>query len=169
DSASLEQALKFNTAESPVFKEIVLSLTKSSGESIASSKVTQLLMPSLFTDELTNNFEDDLTFFVYTNNKGTWPGFVAKIKSDVNTANLQSDISKKIIEASTDASGLGGFFLGADPGQPQTWKTGQTSGFSNNYLAFEKAGFSINFAWIEDKLLMSSSYEGFKEAIRRLQ
>ncbi|MEK9194409.1 MAG: hypothetical protein AAB884_01215, partial [Patescibacteria group bacterium] len=115
------------------------------------------------------DFEIDFTFFTYANNQGTWPGFVAKLNNtnlfgDINLAEVQKEISSHF-EQSTSLTNL---FL-VDPGKPGSWQSGNVSGVANRYLSFSQSGASLNYGWIGNVLVISASYDGFKEVVRRLQ
>lgn len=111
--------------------------------------------------------ETEYTSFVYAGkNNALTPGMIFKIKSGGDleaTKTAWSDfVENSQFYLTQSLSQAGG-------GEPKTWKTGQTSGVPNRYLSFTNPGFAINYGWINDTVILTSSYEGFKEAIRRAQ
>lgn len=160
DLTSLKQAWGSETAEVPVLKELVV---KENEALVGSADLLKILLPTLF-GEGPNLFEDDFSLFVYVKANGTWPGFILKKKSDAESAQITSRLTA--LEATNEIVNL----YVSDPGTPSgVWKNGSTSGISNRYTTFSKAGYALNYGWVGDLLVFSASYDGFKEAVKRLQ
>jgi len=94
-----------------------------------------------------------------------WLGFAAQLTSGADTASVSAAF-KQVLESATNYSGL----FASAPGTAQTWKDGQISGVTGNrYLLFSNSGFALDYGWVGNKLVIMTSYNGFKEAARRLQ
>jgi hypothetical protein len=158
--ADFKQALTLAATEVPPFTEFTLK--DSAGKNISLGGLMKAMAPTLFNDATLNSFEADFSFFVFTNDKGSWPGIVAVLKTGASADEAKTGIAK--IETGSETKN---FFL-ADPGTAQTWKEGQTSGVVNRYLSFSKAGAGLNYGWSGNKLIISTSYDGFKELLKNL-
>lgn len=161
DLASYKAAFSFATSEVAILNEALLEDTSQNVLSFA--QVTGFLSPITFTANVAENFAPDFTFFTYTDNKGKWPGFIAKAKDGVSLSDVKSGAAK--FEQSGEATNL--FFT--DPGTPGVWKGGETAGVTNRYLTLGLSGAGLNYGWSGNFLVVSASYNGFKEALRRLQ
>ena len=161
DLSGVRGATQFTTAEVSVFKEIVLKDSESNFVSL--SGLMDVLLAGIFTSDVVGTFEPDFTMFAYTDDKGTWPGYVMKLKSDSVLADVKSSISQ--IESDTNITNL---FL-TDPGSSATWKSGQVEGVSNRYLTFGQSGAGLNYGWLDNTLVIGTSYPGFQEALKRLK
>ena len=160
-ASALKNGLSFSTAEVAVLKEIIFKDTE--GAMLAFGDVTGVLLPDVFSAETVAFFENDFTFFTYTNDKGTWLGFVGKVKSDATLADVKTAIAG--IEESANLANL---FL-SDAGTASTWKSGTTEGVANRYLTYSLAGAGLNYGWSGDTLVVSASYLGFQEALKHLK
>lgn len=163
DLSGLQGAFKFETTDVPILKEAVLK--NADGKSISFAQFLKIVTPSLALDDTTNLFAPDATYLTYTNSKGTWFAFIANL---ADSASL--DTAKTKISGIEKTSEIVRFFL-QDPGTPGTWKSGQTAGVDGNrYLTFSTPGAALDYGWINNKtLVISASYDGFKEILKRLQ
>ena len=148
----------------PVFKEIDLSVV---GKPIAAPDVTPVIFGSA-NGAGVNNFEKDFTAFVYKDKDGAWPGYVFALTSDGEKAFAATAV--KVANFTMNA------YL-SDPGAPKSadfkdgLKPSQAFDFVK-YIQFSKPGASFNlgvFTLSSKKyLLISASYDGFKEAVKNL-
>lgn len=105
------------------------------------------------------------TGFVYADANGRWLGFAAQLNSSADLASVSATFSQAF-ESVSDYSSL---FAGA-PGAAKTWKASQVAGTTNHrFLTFANSGFAIDYGWVGNKLVISTSFDGFKEIIKRLQ
>ncbi len=158
---NIRSSIPWLTAATSTFNEIVFKW--GSGTLVSFQDLAAQLFPTVLTPDLTSQFESDFTFFTLTNNRGTWPGLVAKLKSGVSPASMASSV--QAFESSTDILNL---FL-QTPGSAQAWKSGQTGIASNRYATFAMPGAAFNYGWYNGYLVLSASYDGFKEAVSRTQ
>ena len=130
------------------------------------NQFSSLLVPDFLNDgsgTLSNSFNPLFTFFTYTNDKGTWPGYIVSLRS-----NAVSDIKDRVkssLEASTNIKNL---YL-TDPGTAVVWKSGSAEGVATRYSTYSLAGAGLNYGWLNDTLVVSTSYAGFQEALKRLK
>lgn len=157
---SLKSLISFETADVPLFKELVGR--NAAGTILSFGQFVGTLFPSIFSPEVVSQFEPDFTLFSLTNDKGTWLGFVAKKKP-----NASSQLTEPITALET-APTLSDFFL-KPPGTMQTWKTGKAGTVDTRYATFALPGAALNYGWHADHLIVSASYDGIKEALRRLE
>ncbi len=159
--ADIKNAIAFDTANVLVFKEMIGKT--SGGEFLSLELFTQGVLPAIFTPTVASSFEPDFSLFALTNPQGTWLGFVAKAKTGTSLPDLQ----KQIGEIEKSSASLN-FYL-ESPGVSQSWKSGSANGTPTRYQPFAMPGASFNYAWKGEYLIMSASYDGFKEALRRLE
>ena len=140
-----------------------INLSDANGQIPASSIISSLLS-ELSADTVKNLFQDDFTTALFYDANGVWPAYILKLNANSSPVDAQSAISG--IESSADLSNL---FL-ADPGSKNIsgFKSGQADGIATRYLPFSKTGASLNIAWANDKLLISTSYNGLKKALGSL-
>jgi len=109
---------------------------------------------------LSGLFEEDFTLFLYRDNAGLiWPGYVGTLKADADPNKLDSWF--KALEAGQ----LKELFL-VDPGQFSVFKNGEAMGIPDRYAAGTTAGASFGYLANENKILIGTSFNGMKEAIR---
>ncbi|KKU93810.1 MAG: hypothetical protein UY26_C0004G0023 [Candidatus Jorgensenbacteria bacterium GW2011_GWA1_48_13] len=159
--SSIKGQLEFSTAQVPILKEIIFK--NSDGEILSASGVMGAFLPDVFSATVSADFENDLTLATYTNDKGTWPVIVLKLRSGSSLTEAKTTVQK--IETSAN---LPNFFI-TDPGTASAWKNGTTEGVSNRYRTFSLSGAGLNYGWTGDTLVISSSYAGFQEALKRLR
>jgi len=152
--SSIENA----TADVPLFKEIIF---RSDNKVLSFDELMQFLAPQTFTDTKTD-FNQDVTFFTYTDSDGTWPGFVVKLSPTSNKDALQTKI--KTLESNGESKNL--FF--SDPGIIGEWNDGKVGTFSGRYSQFSLKGASFNYFFTNNSLVVSTNYLGAKEALNRL-
>jgi hypothetical protein len=148
DLQNYKAAFSFGTAEVAILNEAMLEDPLKNVLTFA--QATSFLLPTTFTADVLGNFEPDFTFFTYTDDKGKWPGFIAKTKDGVSISGLKSNVSN--LEQSGETSNL---FI-TDPGTSGTWKGGETSGVTNRYLTFGLAGAGLNYGWSGNFLVVSA-------------
>jgi hypothetical protein len=101
--------------------------------------------------------------FVYVDASGTqWLGYVTSVNASSSLAAVKTAFDQ-VFEANTNWAGA---FVNK-PGTPGTWKSGNTNGITNRYLSFSN-GESINYGWVGNDLVISTSYAGFKDALSKL-
>lgn len=146
----------------PVIKEIILR--DAAGNAATFAKYAMSIFPEFTEGDLSATFEDDFTAFIYYTESGAWPGLVAKLKAGVSQAIAQTSMSK--IEGYASLANL---FL-KDPGVKSTagFKNGQINGKPARYVAFSTKDAAINYAFIGNYFLISTSYTGALEAEKRL-
>lgn len=124
-----------------------------------SALVGALLPDFLDASQVQEWTEDAFTAFIYKDENGIWPGYVARIKADANTETFAQWLD------AFEQNDLSGLFV-ADPGALAEFKNGEVNGISDRYAAGQN-GASLGYAIVgQDKLLISTSFEGMKEALR---
>ncbi len=103
-------------------------------------------------------FEDDFTAFLYTDTNGVWPGYILRVKAGVNLDEVKTNAS--VIEGS-DLSRL---YLAA-PGTFAPFKSGTVSGKATRYAIGSQPGAAFNYGVIGNYLMISTSYNGLKNAL----
>ena len=158
--AELSLALKTKSGESVAtgtVKEVILKVNNTSA---TSSALLSVLVPGTGLESM---LESGATSFIYYDTKGAWPGYVFKLKSGTNPAAAQTSTAK--IEQSTSLAAL---YL-ASPGTVSTggFKNGSAGAIKTRYLSFA-SGASFNYGWVNNYLVISTSFDGFKKAVALL-
>ena len=128
-------------------------------------QITSLIVPQILSTTTVQMFNKNFTAFAYGDSRGVWPGYIFELKDGTTLATAEANFKNEFEK--TPAETLKNFFA-ADPGAPQTWKQGKTGTILNRYLVFPELNTSLNYAWVQNKLLISTSYDGFKEALKNL-
>lgn len=146
-------------------KEVTFSDT--TGQ-IESSKILSALAPSLAKDEISKNFEDDFTAYVYYEKGNAWPGYIFKLKQNALLIEAQNLVKKM---ETAPINELKNFFT-TDPKTPAPGTKFNDGTLANNpakYLPFSQSGASLNFAWLGGNyFLIGTNYAGIKDAANRL-
>ncbi|KKU15613.1 hypothetical protein A3I34_00395 [Candidatus Jorgensenbacteria bacterium RIFCSPLOWO2_02_FULL_45_12] len=153
-------ALEFTSTSVPIFKEVVFKTQEN--KPLSFSYVAGVFLPSFFTEEMVNNFENDGTFFSYTNKDGTWFGAVSKLKDSVLIGSVQDSMST--LQKSPD---IKNFFL-SDPGDAGEWKDGKVANKPTSLVSFSLSGAVFSYTWFDKYLLIGSNLDSSNEAAKRL-
>lgn len=156
----LKQTIEFTSTTLPLFKEIIWK--NENNKPITFGYVSELFAPDFFTKEFTDKFESDFTAFAYTNTKGTWLGFISKLKDGVQLGQVQDSMS-----ALQRSPSLSNFFL-VDPGIINPWKDGKVNKKPTSLADFSLSGATISYTWFDTYLLVSTNLDGASEAAKRL-
>jgi len=107
-------------------------------------------------------FNDDFTAFVFKDSTGSWPGYVATLKPGFVAEDLRSWFS------SLEKSPLNNFFI-VEPGTFSPFKDGVVNDkYADRYAPSSISGISFSYLVLpqQNKVLISSSFNGLKEALR---
>lgn len=149
-----------NETSAPALRELLLQ--KEGGAVFETPDLLGALFPSL-SPSFSSLFEKDPTVFLYINQSGAYPGIVLKAKSGASLEDVKVSVAQ--IESSSDITNI---FLTNPGANSGAWKAGVASGIQTRYVVLGN-GLAFNYGWIGNVLLVSASYDGFKEAVRRLQ
>ncbi len=157
---SVKNALKISSTEVPLFREIVL--TDEDENIIQADELLGVFGPEVFT-EVKDKFQADPTVYTYTDDSGTWMGMILQAKSSANLDDVKSKVS--VIEDSVAT--VKNFFLN-EVGAETSWKDGGVGDVTSRYLSLGSGNASFNYGWSGDKLIISTSYQSFKEAVNKM-
>jgi len=159
-SAAVTTTLRREAAELPDgLTEIIF--TDGAGNQVPFGQFVAAVAPSLGDQESTAAlFADDFTAFIYKNADGIWPGYIGKLDA-TDPAALTAWFE------ALEASSLGEFFV-TSPGDFQEFRNGTVLGLPDRFAPTETAGASLGYLANETEVLISTSFEGMKEAIRLL-
>lgn len=156
----LSKTLKATSSEATstgVIKEVTLA---SGSKSLTSAQVLGLIAPG---SGLEAYMEGDITAFAYYAKGISYPGYIFKLRSNADAKVAQTAAAK--IETSVNLAAL----YPDNPGAPKgTWKNGSVNGISTRYQAYSSTGASLNYGWVGNYLVISTSYDGFKKAVELL-
>ncbi len=160
DLASINGILKSvgDNAANESLTEVLMSDEKGQ---LAFAKYLTALLPS-FPDaaQASTWMEDDFTAYVYKDNKGTWPGYIVKLKADANLETLAQWV------ALLETNDLTNFYV-SNPGKLAPFKNGTYKTITDRY-ATGSNGASFNYAIVNNYFVINTSYDGLKESLRLL-
>ncbi|MEK7089701.1 MAG: hypothetical protein AAB920_02680 [Patescibacteria group bacterium] len=157
---AVKSAIQSNTVDVPLLKEIVFK--NSVGKTYALSAIAPLFVPSVFTSSTMLLFQPDASFFTYVDKTGAWPGMVLKLASGADVVTAQTEIKK--LETNNEFASM---FL-ANPGTAGRWKDGKVSTFIARYISYSTKNVAFSYAWLNDNLVISTSYAGAQAAAVKL-
>ena len=161
DLAGIKSALEISPTEVPLFREVVL--TDGEENIIRTEEVLSILAPSVFTEDVLQNFGNDSTVFTFTDDSGTWVGIAVSASSGADL----SQVKTQTAELENNVTEVKNFFL-SDPGTETSWKDGGVGDISSRYLSFSNEGTSFNYGWSGNILLIATSYPAFQKAVGQL-
>ena len=163
DATSIAAALQKEAANQLTAGSLTEITLNDANGLIPSSKILSALLPDM-PESIKNLFEDDFTAALYYDANGVWPAYISKLKLEANI--IEAQTVTKNLEIS---SGLANLFL-SDPGIQNSagFKDGKVNDLSSRYLTFSKKGAAINLVWINDKFIISASYNGLKKILNNL-
>jgi len=165
DVSNLTSAIQTEAQkEMPSGNLVEVTISDSNGQAALPS-VFSSIIPEFTPEKLAGIFEDDFTTALYYDANGAWPIYIMKMGLESNLIDAQTEMNK--LEASINLKNL---FL-KDPGAPNSagFKTGQVSGVSTRYLTYSASGAALNTAWVNDKFIISASYNGLKKVLTNLK
>ena len=157
---AVKGAIQSNTVDVPLLKEVVFK--NEIGKTYALSAIAPLFVPSVFTSGTMSLFQPDGSFFTYVDKTGVWPGVVLKLATGADIATAQTEVKK--LEANNEFASL---FL-SDPGTMGRWKDGKVSTFIARYVSYSTKNVAFSYAWLNDNLVISTSYDGAKAVATKL-
>ena len=129
------------------------------GQPVTSEELFGAMLPDLI---LATPLEDDFTGFLYSDGANVWSGYIFALDRMAEDKDLIKEILGKDLETS---GSLGNLFLN-DPGVSSATAfsdgsaVGELTGI--RYLPYTTEGASLNYGWKEDRLVISTSYDGLK-------
>lgn len=152
------------------FKEIVFEKTDGSDFTVADF-MTAGIFPNLLAsiptglmpEAVSQFFEQDFTIFIFKNEQGAWPGYILKTASSADLLTVKSLITA--IESSADFNTL---FIQNPGAVTQAFKDGKAGEFGTRYQVYAQKGAVLNYAWRANYLVISASYNGLLEALKKL-
>ncbi|MBI1960902.1 MAG: hypothetical protein HYS43_01355 [Candidatus Liptonbacteria bacterium] len=136
-----------------------IAFLNADGNPASFSRIFSALIPDVDAATLDALFEQDFTSFVYYDANGVWPGYVAKLKDGVSETAAQNQIAK--LEQSQSLPNL---YATPPTGAASVFKDGSVGARPARYLSFATKGASLNYAWLNNHLVVSTSYTGIKAA-----
>lgn len=160
-NAILEMLIKQAENAKPGMTELVVA--DSTGAPIPFGTFIAALTPG-FTEVAKANllFTDDFTAFILKDEKGSWPGYIANLKTGFVADELRSWF------ASLEKSPISNFFI-VSPGTVAPFKDGTVNGkYADRYAPGSTPGASLGYLVLptQGKMVISTSFTGLKEAIR---
>ncbi len=154
-AASFSQSAASRISAGGVLEELQI-MTAPASPATASAYLP-VFVPGFTAANIQSWFEDDFTAFIYYNAKGSWPGYVVKVKNGVNLADVSTALGP------IEMADLTKFYL-APPGTFGAWKAGQLNGKPTRFAAGTQAGASFNYGLLGNYFVISTSFDGLKAA-----
>ncbi|MBI2024482.1 MAG: hypothetical protein HYT03_00080 [Candidatus Harrisonbacteria bacterium] len=104
-------------------------------------------------------FENDFTALLYYDALGTWPVYIAKLKSDITPQSVSDQLREidSVLE-------IGNFYI-LPPGSFSSFRSGQYQVYSTRYAAGTQSGASFNYGIFGPYLILSTSFDGLKATL----
>jgi hypothetical protein len=138
-------------------------LLRTESGAVSFSSLIAAILPALTEQKNTNTlFEEGMTAFIYKDSQGVWPGYVATLKPSFTAEGLRAWFT------SLEKAPVTEFFL-ISPGTLNPFKEGMVSGkYPDRYAPGKTAGSSFSYLMLpaQNKVIISTSFEGLKEALR---
>ena len=129
---------------------------------IAFSDFFSSLVPTVNSENLSANFEDDFTAFLYIDSaENAWPGYIAKVKNDANLFDAQV-----VIQSLEDAVSFSDLFIETE-GEllDSVFKDGQANSVPTRYLTFSNSKAALDYLWLNNYFVISTSYPGLQKVM----
>lgn len=114
---------------------------------------------------LTSGFDPVFSAYIYYDDRGAWPGYIAKINpaAQIDPATLASRVQ------AIETSSYKNFFL-ADPGTPEAFRTGQARDkYIDRFIPLSADGALFNYGIFGDYLIINTSNNGLVKALDLLK
>ncbi len=157
---NVKNALRLSSTEVPLFREVVL--TDEDENIIQANELLNVFGSEVFS-EVKDKFQADPTVYTYTDGSGTWMGLILQIKSSVDL----EDTKTKVSTIENNVATVKNFFL-SEVGAETSWKDGGVGDVTSRYLSLGDGNASFNYGWSGNKLIISTSYQSFKEAVNKM-
>ena len=161
DLTSIRNVLAKSAADFTIndFKELVF---KKGEKEINLSEFLPALLGQL-NPALETFFEESFTAFVWVDNKGTWPGYILKLKPAISFNDVQNQFLQweKTVKFEN-------IFIKSPGAIRQSFTNGQINSVKTRYQLYIQPGAEFNYGWKDNFLIISSSYGGFLEALTKL-
>jgi hypothetical protein len=130
-------------------------------------KLISLLLPELNREEIAGMFAENFTLVIFADQNGFWPGYIVQLKPTATIIGSQALVKEKI-ESSRYLDNL---FLENPGSTAVAFKDGRTGSptISIRYLVFPKTGAVLNYGWLNNNLIISTSYPGFTAILEKLR
>lgn len=153
---------------------IPADLTLNKGDALpatlAQGSIVEYLIPgseilATLPEQIRTFFPDnEISTFSYIDiNAPAAGGIILKGKEIINT---KQQLGKSIEDDQSFLNSLA-TTIGTQPSG--TWKDGQAGTINTRYHSFSNSNYSVNYGWINDKLIITYTYNAFKEAAKRVQ
>lgn len=162
--SSLLSALQLEAQKpQPAGSLVEIILSDANGQ-VSSSGALASWLPDR-AETLQNIFEEDFTTALYYDNDGVWPIYIFNLSLD--SSPVEAKTATMMLESSGALTNLFAF----PPGNANAagFRDGQANGLSTRYLTYSQRGAALNLAWSGDRFIISTSYNGLKQALTNLR
>lgn len=160
----------------------IKQLARSQAETMATSTIGEIILTdetlapvnpatvlSYLLPEVSNTlslyFEPDTTFFVYQAADGSlWPGLAAKLNPDSNLFEAQS----AVLNLESVSSFIPLFIENPGDRVDSDFKDGQVNSIPTRYITYSDSRAAIDYVWVSNYFIISTSYDGLKEAVNKI-
>lgn len=114
---------------------------------------------------LTTGFDPVFSAYIYYDDRGAWPGYIAKINpaAQIDSATLASRVQ------AIEASSYKNLFL-SDAGKPEAFRTGQARDkYIDRFVPLAKDGALFSYGIFGDYLIINTSNNGLVKALDLLK
>lgn len=159
--SSIVSELNQSATETPLFTEWILQ--DESENLVTFDQLANMLAPTVFTEDVANQFNQDATIVTYTNDQGSWLGLVASLSSDAEAQSVKDQVTS----LEENVSEVKNFFF-SDPGSQNNWTDGGAGDVTSRYITFGDGNAAFNYGWDGNTLVIGTSYSTFQEIVNHL-
>ncbi|MGC9046600.1 MAG: hypothetical protein ACP5IC_00555 [Minisyncoccia bacterium] len=151
----------FSTSSTPILQEIII--TDPNKKIISFQGLMSMLIPTFFNQDRLNYFNQDYTFYAYTDANGTWLGIIPQLKSGVSAANIMNQMS----QIQTDVNEIQNLYL-TNVGQMHSWQDGKVKNHPTSLVNFDTSSATFSYTWLNNYLLLSTNLNSADSAATHL-
>lgn len=139
------------------------------GETARASEYLSAILPELSGTNLEATlgtvFEDDFTAYLFKEADQVWPGYVVKLRSDVDVDRVSLNAQLTELENTS----LSNLYLSPPTGDLAQFNTGPINNkYTSRYAAYSEKPASLNYGMFGDYLIISTTFKGLLKAISLL-
>lgn len=146
-------------------KEVILR--KPDQSLVAFSEFFPTFIPELTGETISAIFKKNFTIVIFVDENGVWPGYIAQLNPNFSLIAAQAAI-KQSLESSVNLTNI---FLKNAGSAIVFFKDGKAGNptINTRYLVFPEIGATMNYGWVNDKIVISASSSGLLEILKKLQ
>ncbi len=126
----------------------------------------ELLSTVLPPESINSIFTEDFTAYAYYDGSNVWPGYVFLLNDGEDKAAAEKTVAEWI-EKNTNLENL---YINAPGARDKDgFRDGSVGAIATRYLPFAEKGASLNYGWLNNYLIIGTSFNGFQSGVNLLK